>query len=130
MSDAPAAVDTVLGGWRIHGITKIQHGFPLVITHGGANNGGLNSGSANRANNDAATCGSNAPIINQPNTGSSTKGLLWFNTSCFSDGGTPVLGNAVTGKAWGPGFVNFEPGTVEDHQDSRRDGIKAGSGCI
>jgi Carboxypeptidase regulatory-like domain len=108
MTNVPTVIDTVVGGWQINGIAKIQHGFPLVITNSGPNNGGLNSGFTNRANYNAASCGSSAPIINQPNTASSTKGLLWFSTSCFSDGTTPVLGNAVADDAWGPGYVNFD----------------------
>ena len=108
MSSAPGGVDTILGGWQISDITKIQSGFPLVITNGGANNGGLNSGFTNRAIYNSAACGGSAHIINQTNTASSTKGLLWFDTNCFSNGTTPTLGNAVAGDAWGPGYVNFD----------------------
>ena len=108
MPNAPYAVDTLLGGWQLSGIVKIQHGFPLVVTNGGANNGGLNSGFTNRANFNSAVCGSSAGIFNQSNTASSTKGRLWFDTSCFSNGTTPTLGNAVAGNAWGPGYRNFD----------------------
>ena len=126
MSAAPVAMDTVLGGWQLNGIVKIQHGFPLVVTNGGANNGGLNSGFTNRAIYDASRCGSSAPIINQVNTLSSTKGRLWFDTSCFSDGTTPTLGNAVAGNAWGPGFRNFDLRLSKTIKIREETGLKLG----
>ncbi|HZR28908.1 MAG TPA: carboxypeptidase regulatory-like domain-containing protein [Terriglobales bacterium] len=108
MSNAPTVVDTILGGWQLSGITKLQHGTPLVITNSTANNGGLNSGFTNRANFNSSQCGNTAGIVNKPNTLSKTPGIQWFDTQCFSDGSTAVLGNAVAGNAWGPGLVNFD----------------------
>jgi hypothetical protein len=98
----------VLGGWQISGITTIQHGVPLVVTDGTSNNGGLNSGFTNRANYNASQCGSSAPIVNKPNGLSTTQGIQWFDTSCFSDHTQNyVYGNSVPGNVWGPGIVNF-----------------------
>ncbi len=108
MSNASYPVDLLLGGWQVSGITTIQHGMPLVVTDGTSNNGGLNSGFSNRANYNPS-CGSHAAIVNQPNGLSSTAGLQWFDTTCFSDHtANYVYGNSVPGNVWGPGIVNFD----------------------
>ncbi len=108
MSNASHPVELLLGGWQVSGITTIQHGVPLVVTDGTSNNGGLNSGFNNRANYNPS-CGAHAAIVNQPNGLSSTPGLQWFDTSCFSDHtANYTYGNSVPGNIWGPGIVNFD----------------------
>ena len=98
----------LLGGWQVSGITTIQHGVPLVVTDGTSNNGGLNSGFNNRANYNPS-CGSHAGIVNKPNGLSSTQGLQWFDTTCFSDHtANYTYGTSVPGNVWGPGIVNFD----------------------
>jgi Carboxypeptidase regulatory-like domain/TonB dependent receptor len=109
MTNAPSAVELLLGGWQLSGITTIQHGVPLTVTDGTANNGGLNSGFNNRANYNSSACGSSAPIVNRPNGLSSVAGVQWFDTTCFSDHTVNyVYGNSVPGNIWGPGIVNFD----------------------
>jgi hypothetical protein len=108
MSNASYPIDLLLGGWQVSGITTIQHGVPLVVTDGTSNNGGLNSGFNNRANYNPS-CGAHAAVVNQPNGLSSTPGLQWFDTTCFSDHtANYVYGNSVPGNVWGPGIVNFD----------------------
>jgi hypothetical protein len=108
VSNASYLLDSMFGGWQLAGITTLQHGMPLAVTDGTSNNGGLNSGFNNRANYNPS-CGSNAPILNQPNSLSSTNGILWFQTNCFSDHtANYVFGNEVPGNLWGPGIVNFD----------------------
>ena len=108
MSNASYPVELLLGGWQVSGITTIQHGVPLAVTDGTGNNGGLNSGFTNRAN-YSASCGSNAAIVDRPNGLSSTQGVQWFDTSCFSDHTVNyIYGNSVAGNVWGPGIVNFD----------------------
>jgi hypothetical protein len=108
MRNASYPMELLLGGWQVSGITTIQHGVPLAVTDGTSNNGGLNGGWNNRANYNPA-CGSSAPIVNQPNTLSTTLGVQWFNVTCFSDHtANYVLGNSVPGNVWGPGIVNFD----------------------
>ncbi len=105
---ASQPVDLLLGGWKLSGITTIQHGVPLAVTDGTSNNGGLNSGFNNRAN-YSASCGNHAPVVNRPNGLSSTPGLQWFDVTCFSDHtANYVYGNSVPGNIWGPGLVNFD----------------------
>jgi hypothetical protein len=108
MTNASYPMELLLGGWQVSGITTFQHGVPLAVTDGTANNGGLNSGWTNRAN-YSSSCGSSAGIINQPNTLSTTLGIQWFNVNCFSDHtANYVLGTSVPGNVWGPGIVNFD----------------------
>ena len=126
MSNPSTAVDTILGGWQLAGIVKLQSGFPLVVTNSGPNNGGLNSGFTNRAIYNQSQCGSHARKINQFNTASSTKGILWFDTSCFADGTTAVLGNAVAGDVWGPGLVNFDLNLSKNIKIRENMGVRIG----
>ena len=108
MTNAPYPVELLLGGWQLSGIVTLQHGSPLAVTDGTSNNGGLNSGFNNRANYNAAACGSTAPILNKPNGLSSVAGIQWFDVTCFSDHTLNyVYGNSVPGNVWGPGIVNF-----------------------
>jgi len=117
LSNASYPLDLVFGGWRLSGVTTVQHGVPLSVTDGNGNNGGLNGGFNNRANYDRATCGSHAGVVNRVNTGS-TQGQLWFNLACFSNPGTVAVGptnivvapygTSVPGNVWGPGLVNFD----------------------
>ncbi len=108
MTNASYPAELLLGGWQISGITTMQHGMPLTVTDGTGNNGGLNSGFNNRAN-YSASCGSHAAVVNKPNGLSSTQGIQWFDTTCFSDHtANYVYGNSVPGNIWGPGIVNFD----------------------
>lgn len=108
MKNASYPVELLLGGWQVSGITDIQSGVPLAVTDGTSNNGGLNGGWTNRAN-YSPSCGSSAPIVNKNNALSTTLGIQWFDTSCFSDHTSNyVLGTSVPGNVWGPGIVNFD----------------------
>jgi hypothetical protein len=108
MTNAPYPVELLLGGWQISGITTMQHGMALAVTDGTGNNGGLNSGFNNRAN-YSSSCGSSASIVNRPNGLSSTQGIQWFDTTCFSDHtANYVYGTSVPGNIWAPGIVNFD----------------------
>lgn len=108
MRNAAYPVEVLLGGWQVSGIVTMQHGVPLVVSDGTSNNGGLNSGFTNRANYNPG-CGSHAAVVNRPNGLSSTQGVQWFDTTCFSDHTINyVYGTSVPGNVWGPGIVNFD----------------------
>ncbi len=94
LNSAPRALDLVVGGWSINGITMIRTGAPLQVQ---AANNLLNTGTNNRAN---KTCSD----LSYPKRVSQ-----WFDTSCFADPTNPyTFGDARTGAVRGPGLVNFD----------------------
>ena len=82
MSDATGAMDKIVSGWGVDGITTFQKGFPLKITYAGPSTQleGLNLGIANIRPDVVAGCAKG-----QGGTGSLDNKLAeWFNTSCFA----------------------------------------------
>jgi hypothetical protein len=71
LSKGPRALDLVLGGWQLNGITSYQTGQPVVVTSAVATTSG-----ANRPNNNGTTAklsGSEHDRLSK-----------WFNTGVFS----------------------------------------------
>lgn len=78
LTDAPTAVDLILGGWQLNGIGTFQNGRPLMIR--GANN----------------FTGINFPnLVGDPNLPSGQQSQHgWFNTDAFRNPANWTLGNA------------------------------------
>jgi len=93
LGDIPRALDFVIGGWQVNGITNIRSGTPLVVTVATSQ---LNTGTGNYAN---LTCSD----VGRPKTVEQ-----WFDTSCFSAPAQFVFGNGGKSHARGPGVVNFD----------------------
>jgi hypothetical protein len=70
MSNAPAVVDHILGGWQLTGIVRFQSGRPFTVTTGRDMS---NTGGANRPN-----------VVGNPKLDKPTANR-WFNTDAFSD---------------------------------------------
>jgi hypothetical protein len=68
------AMDRIIGGWGIDGVTIFQRGFPLVFTNGQVNGTTLFGGGSRP--NIVAGC-------DQARSGASRIGE-WFNTSCYT----------------------------------------------
>jgi hypothetical protein len=93
LSDKPAFVRAVAGGWQLNGIFQWQTGFPLTVTEG--------------ANLDIRFMSSRPDVVCDPNEGPKTS-IQWFDTSCFvrrSLAETGVRpGNEGRNIVRGPGF--------------------------
>jgi hypothetical protein len=76
MSGASGALDKLVGGWGIDGVTIFQSGFPLVFSNSKPNYVTL-FGAGSRPN-YVAGCKKSAPA------GGAAKLTEWFNTACFS----------------------------------------------
>jgi hypothetical protein len=70
MSNAPAIVDHILGGWQLTGIVRFQSGRPFTVTTGRDMS---NTGGANRPN-----------VVGNPKLDKPTANR-WFNPDAFSD---------------------------------------------
>jgi hypothetical protein len=80
MTDAPRAVDLILGGWQINGITTFQTGQPLVIT----TNIPTTSG-ASRPNNTGQSAKLSGPVRDRLDG--------YFNTAVFTSPGPFEFGS-------------------------------------
>jgi hypothetical protein len=89
----PRALDLIIGGWQVNGITNIRSGTPLVVTVATSQ---LNTTTGNYAN---LTC----PDVGRPKTVEQ-----WFDTSCFAAPAQFVFGNSGKSHVRGPGVVNFD----------------------
>ncbi len=103
LSDAPAVVNHILGGWQVNGIVTFQGGFPMTIQ--AADLGGLNDTfGTNRAN-----------IIGDPTpSGFDPTIEEWFNTSAFSQPGFGILGDSGRSIMGGPGINNWDTGLFKN----------------
>ena len=100
------ALDTVIGGWGIEGVTTLQTGFPLGM--GLAN--GLNFGGMGQRPNQVAGC-------NKTIGGAAQKKLNgWFNKACFTAPAQFDLGNEPREDATitVPGIANWDTAIFKD----------------
>jgi hypothetical protein len=86
MSGASGAMDKLVGGWGVDGVTIFQSGFPLVFSNSNPNYVTL-FGAGSRPNN-VSGCSKSAPV-----SGLSNKLNEWFNTACFSAPADFTFGN-------------------------------------
>lgn len=94
LSDAEGAMNYVVSGWSVSGISTFQKGVPLQITV--ANNLLNNFGGSNPAN---LTCKS----VSEPKTIKE-----WFDTTCFANPPASTFGNSGIGHVRGPGLANWD----------------------
>jgi len=92
-SDAPMAVDYIIGGWQVNTITTIQTGTPLSVR--GANNNALNWPNVTKD-----------PTLKGEDRGVSK----WFDTTAFANPPNFVVGNAprTLPNTRGPGMVSMD----------------------
>ena len=105
LTDAPGAVNHILGGWQINGIVTFQMGFPMTAQ--AADLGGLNDTfGTNRANisSDPEPSGFNRTIEK------------WFDTGAFSQPGFGILGDSGRSIMGGPGINNWDTGLFKNFQ--------------
>jgi hypothetical protein len=102
LSGATGAVNKLVGGWGIDGVTVFQSGFPLVLSNGAANYTTL-FGAGSRPN-VVAGCNKGSPF--------SGRGQLneWFNTACFTAPPDFTFGNEARTdpSIRGSGIKNFD----------------------
>ena len=102
LSGATGAVNKLVGGWGIDGVTIFQSGFPLVLGNGAANYTTL-FGAGSRPN-VVAGCSKGSPF--------SGRGQLneWFNTACFTAPPDFTFGNEsrTDPSLRGSGVKNFD----------------------
>ncbi len=102
LSGATGAVNKLVGGWGIDGVTIFQSGFPLVLGNGAANYTTL-FGAGSRPN-VVAGCNKGSPF--------SGRGQLneWFNTACFTAPPDFTFGNEsrTDPRLRGSGVKNFD----------------------
>lgn len=102
LADTPRAVDTVVGGWGVEGLTTFQSGYPLGFSVNNNLNGFL-TGYGQRPN--------VAPGCNRREYGGSVSRVnQWFNTSCFSQPAQFTFGNEPRNdtQVTAPGIANWD----------------------
>lgn len=101
LTNSPAVVDAVFGGWQVAGVATFMSGMPISARQSG-----------NRANTEQ---GDTRPDrICDGNLGSGRTLERWFDTSCYVL--TPLFqyGNAGRNTIEGPGLVNFDLNLSKD----------------
>ena len=101
LNGSGAAVNQLLGGWNVTGITRVRTGFPLGAT---ITPSLLNNTMGNRPN---VVCDPNLPTSQQ-------KVQRFFNTSCFTAPASFQFGNSGRTFGSGPGQVNFDFSILKD----------------
>jgi len=103
MSSATGAVDKLVSGWGVDGVTVFQKGFPLVFTNGNPNYT-TSFGGGSRPN-VVPGCSKGAPA-----GGLSNKLNEWFNTACFVSPADFTFGDESRTDATlrGSGVNNFD----------------------
>ena len=90
------AVDAILGGWSLDGVSTLRSGKPFSPTV------------SNSASVNADFNGVRADKIGDPHVANQTTGM-WFNPAAFSDPQQPYRdGTASADSLWGPAFYNFD----------------------
>ncbi|PYU91629.1 MAG: hypothetical protein DMG25_14215 [Acidobacteria bacterium] len=98
--DRGGALNQVLGGWQVSGITQFQSGFPLTV------------GSQDYSNTNSTN---SRPDRTCSGVGKKTTSS-WFDTGCFTiadlqaahEAGTPRFGNSGRNILDGPGYNNWD----------------------
>jgi hypothetical protein len=103
MSNFTGAMDRVVSGWGVDGVTVFQKGFPLVFSNGNPNYT-TQFGGGSRPN-FVPGCRKGAPA-----GGTSNKINEWFNTACFVSPADFTFGNESRTDAnlRGSGVNNFD----------------------
>ncbi len=103
MSNFTGAMDRVVSGWGVDGVTVFQKGFPLVFSNGNPNYT-TQFGGGSRPN-FVPGCSKGAPA-----GGTSNKINEWFNTGCFVSPADFTFGNESRTDAnlRGSGVNNFD----------------------
>jgi hypothetical protein len=96
LGSANRALDYIVGGWQVNGITTFNSGFYLSTSSD------MDNGVGSRAGNEADATGQPA------NLSSGRTPYHWFNTAAFSNPPYTRYGNAGEGVIIGPGSVNFD----------------------
>jgi hypothetical protein len=101
------AVDKLIGGWQVTGVTSFQSGFRLTPTGGSAQIGGRRINPANRfgPGNDSEL---RSNIRNQPTL------FPYFRTQDFAAAPTGNVGNGGRGTISGPGLNNWDLGLMKN----------------
>jgi hypothetical protein len=102
LSGASGAVDKLVGGWGVDGVTIFQSGFPLVFSNSDPNYATL-FGAGSRPN-FIAGCSKSAPA------GGRARLNEWFNTACFAAPADFTFGNEprTDPTVRGDGVKNFD----------------------
>ncbi len=97
-------VNSVVGGWRVNGITTFHSGLPIPFQAGGTNYLSQYFGANAIRPNVAAGCIKNVSGTQQ------SKANRWFNTACFSQPGPFSFGNErrVDSNIRSAGAANFD----------------------
>jgi hypothetical protein len=93
-------------GWTISGITRVTSGFPVTLSTDGDNS--LQGSIPNGVNNKSLDLPDVVPGPLNLNSHPQNSGLLYFNTSLFSDNALGTPGNASRRSYHGPGAFNTD----------------------
>jgi len=87
--DATGALNAIISGWGVNGITTLQHGFPVGVNvgHGGNYPLANNFGAGSLRPNFTAGCSKGSTYSGNDRING------WFKTSCFSSPGAYAYGN-------------------------------------
>ena len=110
MGSAGHALDAVVGGWSVNGITTLQSGFPVAIVAQG--NFTSTFGGGNTRPNVVPGC-------NRGKSGSAQSKLnQWFNTQCFTQPNTFSFGNETRAdsRIRTAGIANWDAALVKKFQ--------------
>jgi hypothetical protein len=101
LSDAHGAVDKIVGGWEINGLTTFQDGFPLAFQNSATNTLEANFAAGNAGPGLPAgvtrpdfVAGCNPKLTTKP----SQRLGAWYNTACYT---VPAAGTAQQNWAYG-----------------------------
>jgi hypothetical protein len=94
--DVSPAMDYVVGGWSVSGVTNFRSGAPLLVTAG---SGDLLSQNSGQRANYTCSVADNSHTISE-----------WFDTGCFSQPQGFVFGNdgVAEGQGYGPRYQSWD----------------------
>ena len=94
LNSVSPALDIILGGWGVSGVTNFRSGAPLLIK---ASSGALLPHNGGQRANYACSSPVNPHKVSK-----------WFDTSCFSQPQGFVLGNGGVGEVYGPRYQDWD----------------------